>query len=83
MFCSLGEGIVAIVRSINPSIVIDYFEDTIIGVARFVKTIWIVNKKVISFPTNFKIQAKLYYINDLEQLKEMTVKNKVNNIKEY
>lgn len=83
LFCSLNEGVIAIVRSINPSIFIDYLEDTIVGVARFVNTIWILNKTTISFPSNFKIQAKLYYINSLEKLQQMTINDKVNNLKEY
>ena len=81
MFCSLNEGVIAIIRSINPSIVIDYSEDTIIGVARFVNTIWILNKTAINFPSNFKIQAKLYYINSLEQLQQMTQNDKENDLK--
>ncbi len=65
-------------RSINPSIVIDYFEETIVSSVRFVKTLWIISDKTITFPNNFTKIGQIYYIKSLNELEEIINESKQN-----
>lgn len=53
-------------------------EETIIGVVRFIKTLWILSTKKIKFPDTFKINCNIYYISNLNDLDRMTSKNQSN-----
>lgn len=66
LFCSTYEGITSIIRSINPSIVIDFMEQSIINTVRFVNEMWIISSKSIQFPENYNINARLYYLDSLD-----------------
>lgn len=66
LFCGTYEGITSIIRSINPSIVIDFMEQTIINTVRFVNEMWIVSNKIIQFPESYNINARLYYLDSMD-----------------
>lgn len=67
--CSKDDGLIAIVRTINPSFLVDSSPSTIIGLVRFVKRIDILyNEKAIIFPENYlKDPSVTMYYKDIRE----------------